>query len=59
VPSGVLLISGVTDNELSGGRVAVPKGNFRLRVVFQGRDSVAEDGLSGNDRYLIELWPVS
>ena len=55
--SGEALVTGVTDNGVSGGRVQIPAGQYRLRALYSGLHSLSEDGLSGDDRYVVELWP--
>ena len=35
----------------------MPAGVLRVRVLFAGFDSLSEDGLEGDDRYHIEIWP--
>ena len=58
VPAGELVVTGVTDNGASGGRIAIPPGDYEVTVFFRGLDSVSEDGLSGDDRYEVVLWPA-
>ena len=55
VPSGVLEVSGPTDNGLSGGTVEVPPGRYRVEVEYLNLGSVAADGIEGDDRYMITL----
>jgi hypothetical protein len=57
--SGELVVTGLTDNEISGGRIQLDSGYYKLRALFAGLSSLSPDGLSGDDRYVIELWPVS
>ncbi|SIM49709.1 hypothetical protein [Micromonospora cremea] len=44
----------------SGGPLAVPPGQYRLRVSAAGRDAGAQGEFADEvvDRYLIELWPA-
>ncbi len=44
----------------SGASLAVPPGQYRLRVSAAGRDAGAQDEFADEvvDRYLIELWPA-
>jgi hypothetical protein len=44
----------------SGGSLAVPPGQYRLRVSAAGRDAGAQDEFADEvvDRYLVELWPA-
>jgi hypothetical protein len=58
VTSGEVVVMGVTDNGASGGRLAVPSGAYRLRVLYGNLNSLSDDGLSGDDDYVIELAPL-
>lgn len=59
VPSGEIDITGVTDNGLSGGQMRLTAGHYHVRALYGDLESISEDGLSGADRYVIELWPAS
>lgn len=59
VRSRELMITGVTDNGMSGGKIAIAPGDYHLRALYAGLKTVSPDGLSGNDRYVIELWPMA
>ncbi|RAX17677.1 hypothetical protein DC347_05685 [Pseudarthrobacter sp. AG30] len=56
VPSGVVEVSGSTDNGMSGGKVKVPPGTYRVEVQYFNLDSISDDGLEGDDRYMITLF---
>ena len=56
-PSGRLAILGCTDYLPDAARLDVPAGPLRVRVLLAGLDSLSEDGLEGDDRYRVELWP--
>ena len=58
VPSGVVEVSGPTDNGMSGGKVKVPPGTYRVEVQYFNLGSVADNGLDGDDRYMITLEPA-
>jgi len=58
VPTGELVVTGVTDNELSGGRIKLNPGRYELRALWAGLSEISAHGLSGNDRYEIQLWPA-
>ena len=30
-----------------------------MRILFDGLGSISEDGLSGSDRYVLNLWPMA
>lgn len=55
VPSGVLEVSGSTDNGLSGGTLNVPPGKYLVLVEYLNLGSIADDGIEGDDRYVITL----
>jgi hypothetical protein len=55
VPSGVVEVSGPTDNGLSGGTVEVPPGTYNVEVQYLNLGSVAADGIEGDDRYMVTL----
>ena len=50
VPSGILEVSGSTDNGLSGGTLHVPPGTYVVSVDNHNLGSIDPDGLTGNDR---------
>ncbi|KRE64061.1 hypothetical protein ASG92_03955 [Arthrobacter sp. Soil736] len=55
VPSGVVEVSGSTDNGLSGGTLNVPPGKYLVLVEYLNLGSIADDGIEGDDRYVITL----
>ena len=55
VPSGLLEVSGPTDNGLSGGTLHVPPGTYRVLVEYLNLESIDDYGIEGNDRYVITL----
>ena len=55
VPSGLLEVSGPTDNGLSGGTLHVPPGKYRVLVEYLNLESIDDYGIEGNDRYVITL----
>jgi len=56
VTSGRIVIAGCTDYFPDAKRVEVPPGAYRVRVSYGALDTVSEDGLSGDDRYRLQLW---
>lgn len=58
VRSGVVEVSGPTDNGMSGGKVEVPPGTYRVEVQYLNLGSVVENGLDGDDRYMVTLTKV-
>ncbi len=57
VKSSNLVIAGCTDYFPEAARIEIEPGNYRVRACFTGLDSLSEDGLDGNDRYHLQLWP--
>ena len=55
VPSGLLEVSGPTDNGLSGGTLHVPPGTYRVLVEYLNLESIDDYGIEGDDRYVITL----
>ena len=55
VPSGILEVSGPTDNGLSGGALQVPPGTYLVSVDYLNLGSIHADGITGDDRYVITL----
>jgi hypothetical protein len=56
LPSGQLEI-----HECTGGSidiVAVPQGSYRVRAHFAGLRTLSDDGLDGDDRYHLVIWPA-
>lgn len=58
VPSGVVEVSGPTDNGMSGGKVEVPPGTYRVEVQYFNLELIGDDGIEGDDRYMITLTRV-
>jgi len=38
---------------------ALEKGIYRVRIYYVNLDTLSEDGLEGDDSYIIQLWKVS
>jgi hypothetical protein len=55
--SGRIVIAGLMDWVPDAARASVPPGTLRAMVVFTGLDTLSEDGLDGDDRYVVHLWP--
>ncbi|MBB4008800.1 hypothetical protein [Allorhizobium taibaishanense] len=56
-PTGQLLLAGLTDDENTAPRFDITPGRIGLRACFNGLDTVSEDGLDGEDRYHLQIWP--
>jgi hypothetical protein len=59
VPTGRLVIAGCTDYFADAARIDVEPGWYRARVYYGGLDTLSDDGLDGDDRYRIALWPAA
>ncbi|MQB45341.1 hypothetical protein [Rhizobium sp. ICMP 5592] len=55
-PSGQLMLAGLTDYGPTAPRLAVKAGALGMRVNMSGLDTLSEDGLDGDDHYLVQLW---
>ena len=55
--SGRIVIAGLSDWAPEAARASVPPGALRAMVIFTGLDTLSEDGLDGDDRYIVHLWP--
>lgn len=58
VPSGRLVVTGVTDYFPDAARIGLAPGCYRARVYYGGLDTLSEDELEGDDRYRVVLWPA-
>lgn len=56
-PTGRLVLAGLTDYEATAPRLEVKAGPIGVRVNLSGLDTLSENGLEGEDRYLLQLWP--
>jgi hypothetical protein len=55
-PSGQLVLAGLTDYDPTAPRLPVKAGPLGVRASFSGLDTLSEDGLEGDDHYLVQLW---
>lgn len=53
--TGAAAIAGLTSDTPT--RFAVPAGNLRVKIVSTGLGTLSADGLDGDDRYAVHLWP--
>lgn len=56
-PSGRLVLAGLTDYDPEAPRLAVTAGPIGVRASLSGLDTLSDDGLEGEDSYLLQLWP--
>jgi hypothetical protein len=58
IESGRIVVAGCTDYFPEAARIDVCPGAYRVRVNYAGLNSLSADGLDGNDRYHLQLWPA-
>jgi hypothetical protein len=58
ISSGTALLRGIT-RDGSGGSVSMVRGRYSVRVLFSGLDKISIDGLTGEDRYMLQAWPMA
>ena len=56
--SGRLQVMGCTDYRPDAFQTPVTPGTYQVRVSYFALDTLSEDGLDGDDRYLVQLWAV-
>jgi hypothetical protein len=56
LPSGKLVVMGVTDYFPSAKRIVVAPGKYGVRIFYGNLDSVSYDAIDGEDFYRVELW---
>jgi hypothetical protein len=56
VSRGPLLVAGCTDPLPDAARFDLKPGTYRVRLSASGFDTLSDDGLDGEDRYLVQLW---
>ncbi len=57
IPSGQLVLAGSVDYLPDAKRFSVTPGTYRVRTYYGGLSTISENGLEGEDRYSIVLWP--
>jgi hypothetical protein len=55
--NGIIEIEGCTDG--THARFTVKPGNYTVRGLYRGLDTLSEDGLKGKDFYEIQIWKSS
>lgn len=55
--SGTVIAFGCTENPDDAERLQVEPGSYAARVSYGKLSDLSEDGLEGNDRYRVQLWP--
>ena len=59
VSAGPLVVAGCTDYFPDAARFPLAPDTYRVRLSCFGLDTLSEDGLNGEDHYLVQLWPGS
>ena len=55
--TGRLVVAGVSDFFPEAPRLTVSPGWYRVRICYGGLNALSNDGLDGNDRYIVTVWP--
>ena len=58
ISSGTLVVAGCTDYFPEATRIQVKPGPYRARIFYANLDSLRENGLEGDDKYKVVLWPA-
>jgi hypothetical protein len=56
IKTGPLVVAGCTDYFPDAARFDIEPGTYRVRLSCAGLNSLSEDALEGQDRYLVQLW---
>lgn len=57
VPSGTLMLHGLTQDMADAEYIELPAGRYGVRAFWQDLDDVDAVGFEGNDSYRLEFWP--
>ena len=57
LPSGTVIAFGCTEVPDDAERFQVDPGSYLARVSYGNLADLSDDGLEGNDRYRVQLWP--
>jgi len=58
VSSGRIVVAGCMDYFPDAQRFDLAPGTYRVRISYGSLTDLSEDGLEGNDRYRLQLWPA-
>ena len=56
ISSGIIVVAGCTDYFSDAARIRIQPGDYRVRANFSRLKSVLQDGLTGGDRYHLQIW---
>lgn len=59
IMSGKFVIAGCTDYYPDAKRIEVENGIYRLRIYYGNLDKLSDDGLDGDDFYIIDMWQTN
>ena len=59
LPSGRLIVRGVSDYLPSAKRIELMPGQYSAWLLYGGLDTLSDDGLEGDDHYKVLLWRSS
>lgn len=59
VHSGKILVAGCTDYFPDATRIEVSNGIYRARIYYGNLDKLSENGLEGDDFYIVHLWQTN
>lgn len=57
-PSGWLQVIGCAEYGPDAFQTPINPGPYRARISYFALDGISADGLDGDDRYLVQLWPA-
>lgn len=58
IASGRMVVAGCTDYFPDAMRIEVSPATYRVRVCYGALGTVSANGLEGDDRYRLQLWPA-
>ncbi len=56
ISSGIIVVAGCTDYFPDAVRIRIQPGDYRVRANFSCLNSVRQDGITGSDRYHLQIW---
>jgi hypothetical protein len=59
LPSGNLIVFGCTENSDDAERLGIDPGDYAARISYANLGALSDDGLEGDDRYRVQLWPAA
>ena len=57
IPSGWLQVIGCTCSDTEAFNMDIPPGRYDVLIRYFNLEKLSDDGLDGDDRYLIQMWP--